>query len=102
MGVAFGLLFTAYITLPFTADVVDIFRRKQPLTLSATIVDNNSIFGLAYLHQSLHLQDIRNKQKDSYVFFYSFAVLRAGRQYDLKVLGRSLVVLDEQEVIKPK
>jgi hypothetical protein len=99
LGVLFGIFFTAYLTVPFMADVGDVFRGKQPLRISGSVAANTSPVGLSYLKQSLYLHDdYGRRETDSYTFLYSFLVLKAGREYELTVLSRSMLVLDQKEL----
>lgn len=100
LGVVFGIFFTAHITLPFIADVVDVFRKRQPATITGRIAENKSIFGLSYLKQSLYLDDNHGSQDDSYTLLYSFSVLNVGQEYELTILSRSMIVLNQRDLSK--
>jgi hypothetical protein len=98
LGVVFGIFFTVYITLPFAADIFNIFRARQPVIVTGIVAENTSVFGLSYLKQSLYLRDNQGRQNESYTFLYSFSVPKAGRKYELTVLSSSMIVLDQKEL----
>lgn len=98
LGVVFGIFFVIYITVPFVADVVDIFKGGQPAAVIGTIEENTSLFGLSFLRQAIHLRSPAGMQKDSYSFFYSFSALQVGGEYRLTVLSRTMIVLDAEKL----
>jgi hypothetical protein len=95
LGVAFGLFFTLYITVPFAADLATVVRTKAPVRISTQVRASSGL--LVFFRQSVYLQGPYGPRNRSYALLYSLDPMHSGR-YEVSVLPRSRMVVDYVEL----
>lgn len=92
LSFAFSLALIGYFGLPFAAISLRLAKGERPVTVSGTVLRNDSYRAAFFLGQNVTLSTKYGSAE--YHLFYSPRVLRYGQDYTLIVMQGSNLVLD--------
>jgi hypothetical protein len=99
LGVAFGLFFTIYVSIPFAVDMGSVLASNAPVVITGQVrLSSSPLLGMVFLKQSVFLQGPAASSRLSYSLLYSLSPIHPGRKYQLQVLPRSRIIVDYAEL----
>lgn len=100
LAAVFGVFFLVYVAVPFSFDVIELCKQREPVTITRTIrsVSGPAFPPVVFLKQSLQVESSKGLETRSYTLLYSLQVARTGAVYELAVLPRSRLALDYREL----